>query len=1793
MEKAVSASMKRGTLSSDENTPLKKLSGPRMTKEFLKDHCKQNRLYSTPCLNDTLYLHFKGFSTIENLEEYTGLKCLWLESNGLQRIQNLDAQVNLRCLFLQQNLIHKLENLAPMQKLCSLNVSNNYINTIENISCLSQLSTLQIAHNKLEVVHDIQHLSDCMALTVLDLSHNLLHEPGIVPILEAMPELRVLNLMGNKVVSKIPNYRKTLIVRLRQLTFLDDRPVFPRDRACAEAWALGGLEFERKEREQWDNQDRKKIQESLDALALIKKKAQRRLRLKEEAARGDSESSITSKTSCEESHADNIQSFVQDTLDAHDEFLLSQTTQRSDKKQEDDENSESEQLDEGLEAKIEDKMSDHDEQAQESDKEKDLLLGDEAGREPATVVNHDDQENQLSSVMLHSSEEPHGPSPLGTGLVDGRLVHIDDLPVLEDVEHPAENIRSLVQDTLEAHEKFLEGQTIPQADENQEKGEDSKSEQLDEGLETEIKHKMSEEDKENAQLGDGEKDQVLVVDKEREPAAILNPEKQLPTVKVNTPEESEGPSVREDAMLLHVDDILFDALEPAAEMIHCLVHDTVEAHEEHLPSQTVLQADENQERGEDSKSEQLDTGLEAEIKHKMSEEDKENAQRGDGETDQLLVIDKEREPAAILNPENQLPTVKVDAPEESEGPSVREDAMLLHVDDILFDALEPAAEMIHCLVHDTLEAHQEYLPSQTVPEADENQERGEDSKSEQLDAGLEIKAQMSEKEEHKEHAWQVGADEDQVIDDEARREPRTIVNSVRQDIHLLLVADSPEEPQGPNPLWTGHQDAQLLHIDVRVVENVKASAENIHRCAQDTLEAREEFQGKDRVSKSEQLGDLKNRIEGEMSEKQKKTQLVDGGEHRFLLAEAGAESMSIVNPEHQENKLPLIVDSPEEPQDPDRLGTELQDAELLHNDDSCYLEDAETAAENIHRFMQDTLEANEFDQSQTTQASDEKQKKWKESKSEQHVEGLKEPEEDEEQHQWGDDEEHQVLADEAGSEFTTKVNLEQRENQLPSVRVDSSQGLQDRALLQIDLPVLEYAEQTPENIHSFLQHPLEDHEELFQSHTTQPCDENYEKDKISKSEQLDGSLEVGNEEGISEKQKEQAQKVDGVSDHVLGDEAINEPTTIVNNEQQETKLPSVVVESHEESQDPCPQGTELPDRVLLHIDDLPDFEDVEPTAESIQSLVRDTLEAHDECLQSETTQKSKENQEKDEDSKSEQLDEGSEVRIEEDMAEEQEDSAQQSDEENSLVLGDEATIEPSTIVNHEDHENQLPSMKVDPPEASLRTPMEHAVSLYIDDCPKTEKLEPHADSCPSLVQDALEAHEVVLQSQTSLQSDEKIKKCMDSKSEQLDKELEAKIEEKMSFEDEQTQLVDREGDRVLVDEFGRELEHPEHQNNLLPLVWVESSEGWQDAEPLCIDDIPLEDVEPPGKNIQSFVKDTLVEACEEFLQSQTTLQSDENQENNEDFEAGHHDKGMEDETEEIPEEQGEQAQQADGEVHRGLADDAGREPTTIVNLSHWENQRLSEMVGFLEEPQGPGTLGTELEDTASLCMDDILLEDVESPAENTHSLPQSTLEVDEEVIPTQPIPRANKNQEEEDSRSENPDEGLEVEMKHKMSVEGEDKAPRVGREDVRLLDKEAERESTTTENPEHQENKLPSVMVEPEEPPRPGLEGIGLADIEWLHIDECPDLEVVQMSSPQQVFKAKTKALSGLGGEDGSIWSDVLPFGSDNKSLLLMSSCSKLPEPLHDLSLLYPEDDVEPLALELQEKPDIIQLFSP
>lgn len=74
-----------------------------ISKAFLKKLVKSDfkSYYSTPELNDCLYLHYKGFESIANLEPYTGLKVLYLEGNSLKEIKGLTTQTKMRTLYLQ------------------------------------------------------------------------------------------------------------------------------------------------------------------------------------------------------------------------------------------------------------------------------------------------------------------------------------------------------------------------------------------------------------------------------------------------------------------------------------------------------------------------------------------------------------------------------------------------------------------------------------------------------------------------------------------------------------------------------------------------------------------------------------------------------------------------------------------------------------------------------------------------------------------------------------------------------------------------------------------------------------------------------------------------------------------------------------------------------------------------------------------------------------------------------------------------------------------------------------------------------------------------------------------------------------------------------------------------------------------------------------------------------------------------------------------------------------------------------------------------------------------------------------------------------------------------------------------------------------------------------------------------------------------------------------------------------------------------------------------------------------
>lgn len=64
---------------------------------------------NTRYFNYKLYLNYKGFGKIENLEEFIGLKVLYMKGNALEKILGLDFGKDMCCLFMQENYIKRCQ----------------------------------------------------------------------------------------------------------------------------------------------------------------------------------------------------------------------------------------------------------------------------------------------------------------------------------------------------------------------------------------------------------------------------------------------------------------------------------------------------------------------------------------------------------------------------------------------------------------------------------------------------------------------------------------------------------------------------------------------------------------------------------------------------------------------------------------------------------------------------------------------------------------------------------------------------------------------------------------------------------------------------------------------------------------------------------------------------------------------------------------------------------------------------------------------------------------------------------------------------------------------------------------------------------------------------------------------------------------------------------------------------------------------------------------------------------------------------------------------------------------------------------------------------------------------------------------------------------------------------------------------------------------------------------------------------------------------------------------------------
>ena len=250
------------TFEKEKPQPEKDENGFRIiTEDFCKKLCYYNGGYDSPKLNVNLYLHFQGFRKIQNLDNFTNLQVLYLENNSINKIEGLDKLINLTCLYLQNNYIKEIENLENNIKLSILNLSNNKIQSIPNISYLDKLENLYISKNSLSAIQNLEGLLNLKSLSLLDIQNNpfSVSPDDLIIFLNKLEKLKVLYLKGD-ITRLIPNYRRTLIVKIKNLTYLDDKPIKNEDKVGAEAYFKGGYQAEKEARIKYREENDKVIQ---------------------------------------------------------------------------------------------------------------------------------------------------------------------------------------------------------------------------------------------------------------------------------------------------------------------------------------------------------------------------------------------------------------------------------------------------------------------------------------------------------------------------------------------------------------------------------------------------------------------------------------------------------------------------------------------------------------------------------------------------------------------------------------------------------------------------------------------------------------------------------------------------------------------------------------------------------------------------------------------------------------------------------------------------------------------------------------------------------------------------------------------------------------------------------------------------------------------------------------------------------------------------------------------------------------------------------------------------------------------------------------------------------------------------------------------------------------------------------------------------------------------------------------------------------------------------------------------
>jgi hypothetical protein len=236
--------------------------------------------------------------TLCSLAQLPLLNTLNISNNDLTEISGL-ASCQLETLICTHNKLAKLESvqhLSDVTTLQTLDLQNNAIDDPAMLDVLRRMPSIKCVYLKGNpVVSKIPnyrcalpmaaqchaHAATAASCTHHSTSTSAARRPD--QITDLCPLLQALLRVSSKAAPRAQIYpphacSKALIAALPELTYLDDRPVFPKERELVVAWAAGGLDGERTARDGIRDRERARDRRNFEFMQAIRAEAFRQVR---------------------------------------------------------------------------------------------------------------------------------------------------------------------------------------------------------------------------------------------------------------------------------------------------------------------------------------------------------------------------------------------------------------------------------------------------------------------------------------------------------------------------------------------------------------------------------------------------------------------------------------------------------------------------------------------------------------------------------------------------------------------------------------------------------------------------------------------------------------------------------------------------------------------------------------------------------------------------------------------------------------------------------------------------------------------------------------------------------------------------------------------------------------------------------------------------------------------------------------------------------------------------------------------------------------------------------------------------------------------------------------------------------------------------------------------------------------------------------------------------------------------------------------------------------------------------